>query len=303
MLNLKQKSEFPATFLSLLLVSKYAFRFRPSLESTHTTPGRYLQTFNTDADPVFINLCDGLSYWTLGAASASIYDLVFLTHVTEDGRVYYENLQTKAVTWSLEADDRLISTSAVDSVDKVLESSRSDCEQIIGSSFPVEESMAQMIALQEYCDEHDAGVAHEDDVQVQEVINSENEKPIFAKSPFPVALDQFTDDEDDEDDDRDSKNWKASPLAANKTYQDNQTPKSRPSSGTLASVARSNSTESLPKVATVKNNPNDIPVIISRDNKQKWIANTIHVSLRRYFLLICIFQSINLLLSVHRKDI
>lgn len=202
--------------------------------------------------------------------------------MTEDGRVYYENLRTKVVTWSLEADGSLIFPSAIDSVDKILESSRSDCEQIIGSPFPVEESMAQMIALQEYCDEHDAGAAHENDAEGSEALNTQASSPIPVKSPFPVALDQFTDDEGDDDDEEashDSKNWDVPQMTPTKKDRDSPEPKSRPPSTTTASIARSDSKElSTKRTPSTNNAPNGVTIVISRDSKQKLVANVLHVS-------------------------
>lgn len=115
----------------------------------------FLQSFNTDADPIFIDLKEAVAYWIL-PRGVKLSDVSTLTHVTDDGKVYYENLQTNAVTWALAIDEDNITTAAVELATQLLNMTREEVEDYIGTPFPVDASAELMDRLQQFCDDPEA---------------------------------------------------------------------------------------------------------------------------------------------------
>ncbi len=117
----------------------------------------FLQSFNADADPIFIDLRNAQAFWTL-PRTAKLSDLTTLTHITDEGKVYYESLSTGAVTWSLVVDGTVIIAEAVSLASDLLDATREETEEIIGKPFPEKESEEQMIILQQYCEDPESYV-------------------------------------------------------------------------------------------------------------------------------------------------
>lgn len=111
--------------------------------------GSFLQSFDADGDHIFIDLQEAVAYWIL-PSDTKFSQLTTLTHETQDGRFYYENLGTGAVTWSLVSDEITITKDAVTLASQLLGCSREEAEIIIDSPFPEKESEEQMVALQMY---------------------------------------------------------------------------------------------------------------------------------------------------------
>lgn len=115
----------------------------------------FLQSFNTDADPIFIDLKQAIAHWVL-PKGVKLSDVSTLTHVTDDGKVYYEDLQTNAVTWALVVDDDNITAEAVDLASQLLNMTREEVEEHIGQPFPADASGELMDRLQQFCDDPQA---------------------------------------------------------------------------------------------------------------------------------------------------
>lgn len=112
-----------------------------------------MQIFNADKDPVFIELLSGNAFWII-PAKYKLSDVRFLTHQTEDGNSYFENLETGEVSWSFPPDDIMTESSRNNAISFQL-MSRSDTEDSLLEPFPEYESAEQLAALDAFFESPD----------------------------------------------------------------------------------------------------------------------------------------------------
>ena len=63
---------------------------------------RFIQLYNVENDPVFIELQTGDASWILPPGS-NVSDVLYITHITDDKieKKYYEDLSNESVSWGL----------------------------------------------------------------------------------------------------------------------------------------------------------------------------------------------------------
>lgn len=112
-----------------------------------------MQIFNGDKDPLFIELISGNAFWLI-PDKYKLSDVRYLTHQTEDGNSYFENLETGEVAWSFPPDDIMSESSRNNAISFQL-MSRTDTEDSLLDPFPEYESAEQLAALDAFFESPD----------------------------------------------------------------------------------------------------------------------------------------------------
>lgn len=121
----------------------------------------YIQIFNADGDTVFVGLSSGSPSWKL-PNEISYDEVKYFAHINDDdGRCYYENSRTSAVTWSLPTDDPEISLSARSMIGQIDGMMRNETEQVIGQAFSEDLHNQINDEIDEYFEERDERKAAE----------------------------------------------------------------------------------------------------------------------------------------------
>lgn len=121
-----------------------------------------MQIFNGDNDPLFIELVGGNAFWIIPADKYKLSDVRFLTHLTDDGNLYFENMETGEVSWVFPSDDIMSESSRNNAISFQL-MSRNEMENCLQAPFPESESFEQLAALDAYFDSSD-GVQQQTDL-------------------------------------------------------------------------------------------------------------------------------------------
>jgi hypothetical protein len=111
-------------------------------------PEGVIQIFNADHDPLYVELQGGNAFW-LVPRKYKLADVKFLTHLTEDGSCYFENLVTNETSWSLPV---VMSEHARNNAITFQHMNRDDTEIALLGAFPEEESEAQMAKIDAFYD-------------------------------------------------------------------------------------------------------------------------------------------------------
>jgi hypothetical protein len=111
-------------------------------------PDGVIQIFNADHDPLYVELQGGNAFW-LVPRKYKLADVKFLTHLTEDGSCYFENLVTNETSWSLPV---VMSEHARNNAITFQHMNRDDTEIALLGAFPEEESEAQMAKIDAFYD-------------------------------------------------------------------------------------------------------------------------------------------------------
>jgi hypothetical protein len=104
----------------------------------------YIQLYNFDKDPLFVELTSGQLSWTLPSRQY-LEKVQFVTHFTESDQCYYETVETREVAWELPVDK--MSQSAIVAAETVSTMDRKSCESKIKVKYSEENTVAQMNEL------------------------------------------------------------------------------------------------------------------------------------------------------------
>lgn len=116
-------------------------------------PNTFIQLYDQQRDPLFMDLQSGKLYWILPSEQL-LANVLFVTHVNDDGKFYYENISTAEVTWDLPKEK--MSFTAADTAALVIKLTRKIVENKVGSKYDESKSNSQMTALDNYLREKDA---------------------------------------------------------------------------------------------------------------------------------------------------
>jgi hypothetical protein len=252
----------------------------------------YIQSFNYEADSLFINLTNGIPTWII-STKCSLSNILFLTHVTDDGKVYYENVQTKEVTWKLPNDERIVHPKVKEIALKIMESSRDESEKIIGEKYDASKSEPLIQALQQFCD----GLS-DDTNPLQNMMVDEDDAETEITTVIPdlsnIKIEVSDSEEDNEKEEkRNSKN--IIETSTNFPQQQKQNQNQNDDYSQKPSVSFGN--RELPSVLLSRGSSMNIQknetatdissILFSKTNQNKWKLATMHVSIRYY--LCCVY--------------
>lgn len=160
-----------------------------SRSSTSAAIGRYIQIYNAERDPVFVELTTGELSWLL-PNKESIHGVVYVSHLaaTESNETdatdevannsYYEQVGPGTVSWALPLEE--MSEAAVSIVERVQTSSRSQIEKECGISYNAAATFTQIAHL----DEHLAQLDEDQKARSAEVSNDYDIQSVFSVASF-----------------------------------------------------------------------------------------------------------------------
>jgi hypothetical protein len=131
----------------------------PSVKRKSTKPVTgselYMQLFNAEGDTVFIGLLSGKVFWKL-PNSVTFDEVKYFAHISDDdGRIYFEEMKTEAVTWSLSPADSDISLTARKIIAQLDNMSREETGKMIGQPFDDDVTNYVNDAVDRYFEERD----------------------------------------------------------------------------------------------------------------------------------------------------
>lgn len=118
---------------------------------------KYILLYDSDRDPVFLELITGQLSWVL-PSNNSVRNLLFMTHLAENGQPYYENLKTNEVSWNLPTQE--MSTAAISAAAYVQKNPCSSVEQKIGKPYSPDAATAQMAAIDDFLANQEQGIGN-----------------------------------------------------------------------------------------------------------------------------------------------
>ena len=142
-----------------------------------STQDGIIQIFDMDNDPLYVELQKGGAFWII-PKKYKLSSVKFLSHLTEDGGCYYENLENNETSWSL---PDCMSETARNNAASYQKMTREELEISLIESFPEEESLEQMAKIDSYFDP-DAEKVEEDE---EEEHDNENEDDIYMSTEQP----------------------------------------------------------------------------------------------------------------------
>jgi hypothetical protein len=115
----------------------------------------YIQTFNNDGDPLFVGLSSGKAYWIL--PSNSLFEkLKLVSHINEeDGKLYFEEIDTGNTTWTLMIDNEIVYQAGYDTIYKIDSMTRDECELFVGQRYDEKKIQQQNDQLDNYLEERE----------------------------------------------------------------------------------------------------------------------------------------------------
>lgn len=126
---------------------------------------KLIQVFNSEEDPVFVNMDNGLCYWTLPSRSV-LPCVAFVSHLSEKAVPYYEQLSNGSVSWSLPS----MHENSKNNIQYIQKMNREQCNSFIGSNFDQSLSSEQMTDLDDFIEGR------------LEISNEGNSSDIFSNS-------------------------------------------------------------------------------------------------------------------------
>jgi len=141
----------------------------------------YIQLYNLDKDPLFVELSTGQITWTL--PSKQYLDKVqFVSHISENEQCYFETVETREVTWDLPT--AYMSSIAFTAAQLVPTLDRKGCESKIKIKYSEEKTMAQMneldMFLEDIDQEHKVEGGEEDTLATPIDTTSTTKDPMFS---------------------------------------------------------------------------------------------------------------------------
>lgn len=106
-------------------------------------PEKYIQLFNAAEQPFFVGMDSGKASWLID--EGKIHLLIHAAHPADDGKYYYEDLRTQAVSWSLPLTE--MTASAANTAKVLMTFNEEESEEWIGESFPADNSALLTIAI------------------------------------------------------------------------------------------------------------------------------------------------------------
>jgi len=142
-------------------------------------PEKYIQLFNAAEQPFFVGMDSGKASWLID--EGKIHLLIHAAHPADDGKYYYEDLRTQAVSWSLPLTE--MTASAANTAKVLMTFNEVESEEWIGDSFPADESALLTIAIDAFL-LGEGGDYDEDSVETEEDVSVHaSEKVAVAVSP------------------------------------------------------------------------------------------------------------------------
>jgi hypothetical protein len=156
-----------------------------------------MQIFNADGDPLFIELQGGNASWLI-PSKYKLSDVKYLSHLTDEGNCYFENMETTEVSWSLPP-IAVMSDAARENALSFQTMNRSESEDaLFFETFPEEDSIEQMAKLDEYFeaeggDGHGDGGANHNNSDSDDGDNDTTRKSTSAATTIsPVSPDRMS---------------------------------------------------------------------------------------------------------------
>lgn len=115
--------------------------------SSLSSSSSYIQIYNADQDPVFLDVNTGNLLWIL-PKKIDIKNVLYVTHIADNGHYYYENTSNGEVTWQLPA----FPSVSPESIKSIRETKRSGCEEKIKKPYDGQATINQINALDTYLD-------------------------------------------------------------------------------------------------------------------------------------------------------
>lgn len=112
----------------------------------------YIQLYNFDKEPLFVELTTGQLSWTLPGRQF-LEKVQYVTHFNEEDRSYYETVETRVVAWELPVEH--MSQSAIMAAETVPTMDRKSCESKIKVKYSEEKTVAQMKELDMFLEDVD----------------------------------------------------------------------------------------------------------------------------------------------------
>ncbi len=148
-------------------------------------PEKYIQLFNAAEQPFFVGMDSGKASWLID--EGKIHLLIHAAHPADDGKYYYEDSRTQAVSWSLPLTE--MTASAANTAKVLMTFDELESEEWIGDSFPADESALLTIAIDAFL-LGEGGDYDEDSVEAEEDVSVHaSEKVAVTESPTNPSKD------------------------------------------------------------------------------------------------------------------
>jgi hypothetical protein len=157
---------------------------------------KYAQLLNADQQPFFVDMNSGKAYWLID--ESNFPELQYMAHSSENGKCYYENLETQEVTWSIPYSE--MSPAAINTAKVLQEFNGEDTAEWIGLEFPEDLSENLMIAIDDYL----LGGEEEEEEDVNKVENLDDlDIPAETEDGTPAEdSDKYDEEEAEEQEER-----------------------------------------------------------------------------------------------------
>ena len=108
----------------------------------------YIQIFNKDGQPVFVDIGTGKACWIL-PSGISLGSVLYMAHYNEEsGLPYYEKLSNNSVSWTLPVQE--MTQKARIKVESILSMTLLETQKELNEIFDLAKSTAHMTAIDDY---------------------------------------------------------------------------------------------------------------------------------------------------------
>jgi hypothetical protein len=160
---------------------------------SHSAEG-IIQIFNADNDTLYVELIGGNAFWLI-PDTYQLSDVKFLSHLTEDGSCYYENLANSETSWTLPS---VMSASARSNAAAFQKMSREETEMSLIDAFPEDESAELVARIDAFFDpDADKREQEEQEQEQEEQEEEEDVTPPPARRSTLGNMDEHSSDEED----------------------------------------------------------------------------------------------------------
>jgi hypothetical protein len=137
----------------------------------------YIQIYNADQDPIFLEIYSSNPMWTLPKKN-HVKLVSYVTHIAENEQYFYEKTSDGEVSWTLPSFCR----STQDMIKTILMSSRDDCEKrILHQNYDEAALVNQINLLDAYLDNKDEMIFEDDDYDAQVVAADDEQSDMDSR--------------------------------------------------------------------------------------------------------------------------
>jgi hypothetical protein len=158
----------------------------------HSSEG-IIQIFNADNDTLYVELIGGNAFWLI-PDTYQLSDVKYLSHLTEDGSCYYENLASSETSWTLPSEMSAHARSNAAAFQKM---SREETEMSLIDAFPEDESAELVARIDAFFDPDADKREQEEQAEEQEEDEEDEVTPPPVRRSTLGNMDEHSSDEED----------------------------------------------------------------------------------------------------------